>query len=103
MRTAGVVSAALLALVAAGCGGDSGPKRSDYAASLASLCTDARQQVEALGRPSDHTLAEIYPPTVRIGRGLVRDIGRLHPEAGERVRARELTAGLRNYYDGLAI
>jgi hypothetical protein len=95
---------ALVALVAAACGGGGHETASQaYAKQLSSACTDMRKQIEALGKPGDTPIAKIYPGTVKIGHAFVRKIRLLEPPAAEKANARKMVQQFGYYFDGLAI
>lgn len=94
--------ALVLAVAAlAGCGGASG--RSELADRLAGLCDEARQDIEALGLPSERGVAVVKPWADR-GTRLANTIDELElGSPAERTQVTSLAASLREYYAGLRL
>jgi hypothetical protein len=94
----------VVALAACACGGDAKQSPHDaYATKLSSACDDMREEIEALGKPSDIPIAKIYPPSVKIGRAFVRQIEALEPPPAERGTAASMVKQFGYYFDGLAL
>jgi hypothetical protein len=94
--------AALVALVLTGCGGD-GDERSAAAEQAASLCDDARADIEALGLPAEAGIAIVRPWSNR-GTQLAKDIRALEaatPTEDETIQT--LATSLDEYYAGLRL
>jgi hypothetical protein len=96
MRAAGVLIA-LVAALAAGCGGggDDEPERSALALKLAAVCDQAREDVEELGLPGEVGFA-IVEPTVKIGKRFAATIKTL---ATATEQEKEQISSLASYYD----
>jgi hypothetical protein len=107
MRTALGVSflVSLLAVVGAGCGGDSGGSEDRSAAvmQLESMCDQARADVEALGLPSEGG-PEVIGKWAQRGRRLATGVGKLEGETPEeRGLLTALSSSLKEYYSGLRL
>jgi hypothetical protein len=95
------VLVALLAVLAAGCGGDD--DRSDVAEQVSALCDEARVDIEALGLPSEVGIAVIRPWANR-GTRLAEDIRAIEGgSASEQETLDELATALDEYYAGLRL
>jgi hypothetical protein len=95
------VALALIAFVASGCGGDEGEP--DLPAQVAALCEAAREDIEALGLPSETGIAVLVPWTSR-GARLAKDVAAVEGgTAGERETLNELSLALEEYYAGLRL
>ena len=89
------------ALVLAGCGGDD--DRTDVAEQVATLCDQARVDIEALGLPSETGIAVITPWANR-GTRLVKDLRKLEgASAEEQATLDDLATALDEYYAGLRL
>lgn len=89
------------ALVLAGCGGDD--DRTDVAEQVATLCDQARVDIEALGLPSETGIAVITPWANR-GTRLVKDLRKLEgADAEEQATLDDLATALDEYYAGLRL
>lgn len=90
----------VLAVLAAGCGGDD---RSDLAEQVAALCDEARLDIEALGLPSETGIAVIRPWANR-GTKLAKDIRALEGGSeSEQETVAALATALDEYYAGLRL
>ena len=90
----------VLAVLAAGCGGDD---RSDLAEQVAALCDEARLDIEALGLPSETGIAVIRPWANR-GTKLAKDIRALDGGSeSEQETVAALATALDEYYAGLRL
>jgi hypothetical protein len=96
------VVAVLVAVLLTGCGGD-GDERSAAAEQAASLCDDARADIEALGLPADAGIGIVRPWANR-GTQLAKDIRALEgstPTEDETIQT--LATSLDEYYAGLRL
>ena len=94
--------AVLVALVLTGCGAD-GDERSAAAEQAASLCDDARADIEALGLPAEAGIGIVRPWANR-GTQLAKDIRALDgttPSEDETIR--KLATSLDEYFAGLRL
>jgi hypothetical protein len=90
----------VLAVLAAGCGDDD---RSDLAEQVATLCAEARLDIEALGLPSETGIAVIRPWANR-GTKLAKDIRALDGGSeSEQETVAALATALDEYYAGLRL
>jgi hypothetical protein len=95
------VLALLVALVVAGCGG--GDERSAAAERAASLCDDARADIEALGLPAEAGIGIVRPWANR-GTRLANDIRALDGATpAEDETLQKLATSLDEYYAGLRL
>ena len=102
LRLPTAVLVMLVALVAAGCGGED-VQRSDVAETLATLCDEAREDIEALGLPAEAGIAVVTPWANR-GTRLAKDIRALHGATAVEMRElRSLANALEEYYAGLRL
>jgi hypothetical protein len=92
----------VLALAAAGCGPDE-PGRSELAERLAAMCEEAREDIEALGLPSERGIAVIRPWANRGTRLAVELQGLPGGMPAERRRLRSLGTALEEFYAGLRL
>ena len=98
-----VALALALPLAVAGCGGDDVPERPALAAELATLCDEARQDIEALGLPSEVGIAVVRPWANR-GTRLAQDLGRVEGGTAEEQELLDsLSTSLDEYYAGLRL
>lgn len=81
-------------------GGDT-PQPASYSARLGALCVDAREQIEALGKPSDTPIGKLYLGTARIGHAFVTKARGLEPPADQIAQASTIARQFGLYYDGL--
>ena len=86
--------AILLALLAAGCGGDGSLSRAEWAEEANAICLETLEQVEALGRPatSDDYL-RVTPEANRLGRDALERLRKLEAPDDIEPDAREMIAG----------
>jgi hypothetical protein len=91
------------ALVATGCGGEDEVRRSDVAENVATLCDEARKDIEALGLPSETGIAVLTPWANR-GTRLAHAIAALQGTTPAETRdLRSLATALEEYYAGLRL
>ena len=96
------LAVAAVAMLAAGCGGDA-PERSETVERLASLCTEARLDIEELGLPGEKGIAVVRPWANR-GTRLAEAVGGLGGGTSEEQRLLdELATALDEYYAGLRV
>jgi len=99
-----VLVSAVIALAAVGCsGGDDSPPRSPAVEKLASLCEQARSDIEALGLPSE-TGFEVLKPWSARGKKLVAEIRSIDGATpDEQTQLDRIAQELGEYYAGLAL
>jgi hypothetical protein len=105
MRSGLAIVLSILAVLATGCGGEQedAVERSAFVERLATLCDQAREDVEALGLPSEAGPSVIGKWAAR-GSRLVDALTNVEGGgAGERVQRKALVVALDQYYRGLAI
>ena len=107
LRVALVAAFALvsLSLSLGACGGGGGKQSPSaaYAKRLSASCTSMREQIEALGKPSDTPIAKVYPGTVKIGRAFLREVAKLDPPAGSQAKVKAMVREYGYYFDGLGL
>lgn len=99
------VAVTLLVVALAGCGANDdaeAPPRSALAEQLATLCDDARAEVEELGEPKD-VGAGVFKPWSKIGTRFVADVQRLDgASAAEQRQLDRLATYYTGFFDSIA-
>jgi hypothetical protein len=83
---------ALLAVLAAGCGGSSAPSRADYGKDVDRICATTDERVRAIQRDTPSTTPELVSVADHLGRAVDDGVTRLEavqrPDGDDGVRAR---------------
>ncbi len=96
----GFALAPLVALLVAGCGGDDGPTRQEFAADANKVCTDIERQSEQLGEAQPDSVAEIGRFADRAEKTVQDGVSRLEkierPSGDDGKKAKEFVDALKS-------